>query len=112
MPGLPYCLCIILQTIFHCSCIFRCRQHLARTPTPPTPTINKHVTQFLNKHVTPFLNEVTEETSVESIQCFHASLIAVNEEYITREQEEINNLRHIIHEAQDILEMEAGEINE
>ncbi len=36
----------------------------------------------------------------------------VNKEYIAREQAEINNLHHIICEVQDILEIEAGEINE
>ncbi len=62
--------------------------------------------------MTPFLNEVTEETSVESIQHLRTSLIAVNEEYIAREQTEIDNLHRIIREAQDILEIEAGEIDE
>ena len=108
MPGLPYRLCVILQTIFHHSHIFRHRQRLACTPTPPTPTINEHVTQFINKH----FPEVTEETPVYAIQHLHAALIQVNEEYIAREQAEINNLHHIIHEAQDILEIKAGEINE
>jgi len=56
--------------------------------------------------------EVTEETSIESIQCLCASLIQVNEEYIAREQAEIDDLHRIIHEAQDILEIEAGEIDE
>ena len=70
------------------------------------------MTQFVNEHVTPFLNKVTEETSVDSIQCLRASLITINEEYIAREQTEIDNLHHIIREAQDILEIEAGEIDE
>ena len=94
--------------IFRQSHIFCHHQRLARTPTPPTPTINKHVWQFITDH----FPKVTEETSVESIQHLWASLIQVNEEYIAREQAEIDNLHRIIHEAQDILEIEAGEINE
>ncbi len=112
MPVLPYRLRIILQTIFHCSRIFHRRQHLARTPTPPTPVINEQVTQFIDEHITPFVNEVTKHTSVDSITHLRAALIQVNDEYITREQAEIDNLHHIICEAQDILEIEAGEIDE
>ncbi len=100
MPALPYHLRIILQTIFCRSCIFHRRQRLTRTPTPPTPEINKLVTQFIDNHVTPFVNEVTEHTSVDSIQQLRTALIQVNEEYIAREQLEIDNLNHIIHEAQ------------
>ncbi len=55
---------------------------------------------------------VTEDTPVESIQRVCAALIQVNEEYIAREQAEIDNLHRIICEAQDILEIEAGEIDE
>src|SRR5712664_580055 len=110
MPVLPYRLCVILQAIFRRSRIFhrhQCQQQ-QRTPTPPTPVIDEHVTQF----ITEYLESVTEDTPVKSIQRVRAALIQVNEEYIAREQAEIDNLRHIIHEAQDILEIEAGEIDE
>ncbi len=112
MPGLPYHLHVILQTIFHHSRIFHRRQHLAHTPTPPTPVINKLITQFIDEHITPFIEEVTEHTSIDSIQHLRAALIQVNDEYIAREQAEIDNLHHIIREAQDILEIETGEIDE
>ncbi len=110
MPVLPYCLRLIIQTIFRPSRIFRCRQRQQqqRTPTPPTPVFDEYATQFINE----YLGSVTEDTPVESIQRVRAALIQVNEEYIAREQAEIDNLRHIISEAQDILEIEAGEINE
>ncbi len=74
--------------------------------------IDQHVTQFINEYITPFVDSVTEHTSVESIQHVCAALIQVNDEYIAREQAEIDNLRRIIREAQDILEIEAGEIDE
>src|SRR6266404_5371194 len=112
MPVLPYHLHVILQTIFHCSCIFRRRQRQQRSPTSPTPVIDQHVTQFINEYVTPFVDSVTEHTSVDSIERVHAALIQVYDEYIAREQAEIDNLRCIIREAQDILEIEAGEIDE
>src|SRR6266404_1064430 len=114
MPVLPYRLRLILQTIFRRSRIFHCRQRQQqqRTPTPSTPVIDQHVTQFINEYVTPFVDSVTEHTSVDSIQRVRAALIQVNDEYIACEQEEIDNLRRIIQEAQDILEIEAGEIDE
>ena len=114
MPVLPYRLRLILQTIFRRSRIFHCRQRQQqqRTPTPSTPVIDQHVTQFINKYVTPFVDSVTEHTSVDSIEHVRAALIQVNDKYIAREQAEIDNLCRIIHEAQDILEIEAGEIDE
>src|SRR6266404_1325590 len=110
MPVLPFHLRLILQTIFRRSRIFRRRQRQQqqRSPTPPTPVIDEHVTQF----ITEYLDLVTEDTPVESIQRVCAALIQVNEEYIAREQAEIDNLHRIICEAQDILEIEAGEIDE
>ncbi len=108
MPVLPYRLRVILQMIFRRSRIFRRRQCQQRSPTPPTPVIDEHVTQF----ITEYLDTVTEDTPVESIQRVRAALIQVNEEYIAREQAEIDNLHRIICEAQDILEIEAGEIDE
>ncbi len=110
MPVLPYHLHLIIQTIFHRSHIFHRRQcqQQQRTPTPPTPVIDEHTTQF----ITEYLGSVTEDTPVESIQRIRAALIQVNEEYITREQAEIDNLHCIIQEVQDILEIEAGEIDE
>ncbi len=109
MPVLPYRLRLIIQTIFRRSRIFRHRQRQQqqRTPTPPTPVIDEYATQF----ITEYLSSVTEDTPVESIQRVHAALIQVNEEYITCEQAEIDNLRRIISEVQDILEIEAGEID-
>ncbi len=111
MPVLPYCLRVILQTIFRRSRIFHRCQRQQRSPTPPTPVIDQHVTQFINEYVTPFVNSVTEHTSVDSIERVRATLIQVNDEYIAREQAEIDNLCRIIREAQDILEIEAGEID-
>src|SRR6266404_5701218 len=110
MPVLPFHLRLILQTIFRRSRIFRRhqRQQQQRSPTPPTPVIDEHVTQF----ITEYLESVTEDTPVKSIQRVRAALIQVNEEYIAREQAEIDNLHRIIREAQDILEIEAGEIDE
>src|SRR6266403_4936484 len=110
MPVLPYRLRLIIQTIFRRSRIFRRRQRQQqqRTPTPPTPVIDEYATQF----ITEFLGSVTEHTSVDSIQRVRAALIQVNEEYIAREQAKIDNLHCIIREAQDILEIEAGEIDE
>ncbi len=70
--------------------------------------INEHVTQFITEH----FPEITEETSVDSIQCLCAALIQVNDKYIAQEQAEINNLHRIIREVQDILEIKTGEINE
>src|SRR6266404_2285325 len=104
MPVLPYRLRVILQMIFRRSRIFRRRQCQQRSPTPPTPVIDEHVTQF----ITEYLDTVTEDTPVKSIQRVRAALIQVNEEYIAREQAEIDNLHRIIREAQDILEIEAG----
>ncbi len=112
MPGLSYHLHIILHHLFHHSRIFHRCQCQTRTPTPPATPNSVLVTRFINKHITPFLNKVTEETSINSIQHLRTSLITVNKEYIAREQAEIDNLHHIIHEAQDILEIEAGEIDE
>src|SRR6267378_5432012 len=102
MPGLPYRLCVIVLSIFRRSRLFRRCQRLARTPTPPTPVLNEQVTQFIDEHVTPFVDSVTEHTSIDSIQCLCAALIQVNEEYIAREQAEINNLHRIIREAQEV----------
>src|SRR6266404_4416094 len=109
MPVLPYRLRLIIQTIFRRSRIFcrRQRQQQQRTPTPPTPVIDEYATQF----ITEYLGSVTEDTPVESIQRVRVALIQVNEEYIAREQAEIDNLCRIISEAQDILEIEAGEID-
>src|SRR6266404_1155100 len=112
MPVLPYCLRVILQTIFRRSHIFRRCQRQQHSPTPPTPVIDQHVTQFINEYVTPFVDSVTEHTSVDSIQHVRATLVQVNKEYIAREQAEIDNLRRIIRKVQDILEIEAGEIDE
>src|SRR6266404_2566705 len=112
MPGLPYHLHVIVLSIFRLFHLFHRRQRLVRTPTPPTPEINEQVTRFIDKHVTPFVNEVTEQTSVDSIQRLCAALIQVNDEYIAWEQAEIDNLHCIIREAQDILEIEEGEIDE
>src|SRR6266404_3078432 len=104
MPVLPYRLRVILQTIFRRSRIFRRRQRQQRSPTPPTPVIDKHVTQF----ITEYLESVTEDTPVKSIQRVHAALIQVNKEYIAREQAKIDNLHRIIREAQDIQPIPRG----
>ena len=82
MPGLPYHLHVIVLSIFRRSRIFRRRQCLARTPTPPTPVLNKQVTRFIDEHVTPFVDSVTEHTSIDSIQRLRAALIQVNDKYI------------------------------
>ncbi len=78
MPGLPYRLRVILQTIFCHSCIFHRRQCQARSPTPPTLEINA----TLEVYSTINFPEIPEETSPDSIQCFRVALIATSNAYI------------------------------